>query len=223
MTDTEVRYAQQENERLKQQLVEAQQENNILRAASTGPREELKALKGKTQQELASLHNESNVQKKTIADYEDAHTKAEAAAKQYKTEAKKFKADLQKAHLALEELQDQIDSDADPTGKMVLIKEVAREVIVEKIVERIVEKPVEIIKEVVVEKIVERIVEKIVEKPVEVIREVIGESEEMKKRIEQVTKELLVKKLEVSAFRAKLKEIGEVMLKVSEAEFKPGV
>ena len=219
MTDTEVRYAQQENERLKQQLLEAQQENDILRAASTGPREELKALKVKTQQELASLHNESNVQKKTIADYEAAHTKAEAAAKQYKTEAKKFKADLQKAHLALEELQDQIDSDADPTGKRVLIKEVAKEVIVEKIVERIVEKPVEIIKEVVVEKIVE----KIVEKPVEVIREVIGESEEMKKRIEQVTEELLVKKLEVSAFRAKLKEIGEVMLKVSEAEFKPGV
>lgn len=234
MNDTEVMFAQKEIERLKSQLLESQDENTILRSSAAETKEELKALKAKTQEEMASLHNESNVQKKAITDYEEAYTKSEALAKQYKTEIKKLKSDASKV--------DTFKTDAlviELEGKLADQKELHREAVTE-LEEKLVElggklaeaekaggESVVVVKEVPKEIVVEKIVERVVEKPIEVVVEKIvevatGADPEVQEKLEAVSKDLMVKKMEVKAFRDKIKDIGEVMLKIAEADFRPG-
>ena len=54
------------------------------------------------------------------------------------------------------------------------------------------------------------------------MREASHEVLEKLEKLESVSKDLMVKKMEVKAFRDKIKDIGEVMLKIAEADFRPG-
>jgi len=94
MSDIEaVMFAQEENERLKQKINELNMDNKMLRQQlqDNSVKDKLEKLKKETQTQLTDLHNEINKQRKLVLEYEEAHNKSEALARQYKTENKNLR------------------------------------------------------------------------------------------------------------------------------------